>query len=179
MKVVRLSALRTSHLYPPHPRNYSWYSFLLVLLYTLEIPRGLAWKRTQDSGFNPSSVHVRFTSPSSHIMIIDQGKGIIFLVWRSELRGSSYVGLLQCRIKVTFEFLLQCIRHGSLLHRFLSHLLFCYFCYFAIPKSVAVTEIQFLCTLYVFFRCNLTLFILTMIIDQEMWWWVYLLPLYG
>ena len=29
MKVVRLSALHTGRLYPPPPRKYSWYSFLL------------------------------------------------------------------------------------------------------------------------------------------------------
>ena len=29
MKVVGLSALRTGRIYPPHPRKYSWYSFLL------------------------------------------------------------------------------------------------------------------------------------------------------
>jgi hypothetical protein len=29
MKVVRLSTLRTGRLYPPLPRNYFWYSFLL------------------------------------------------------------------------------------------------------------------------------------------------------
>ena len=46
-------------------------------------------------------------------------KFIIFLVWRSELLGSSYVSLLQCSVKVTIELLLQCIRHGFLLHRFL------------------------------------------------------------
>ena len=29
MKVVRLSALRTGRLYPPHPQEIFWYSFLL------------------------------------------------------------------------------------------------------------------------------------------------------
>jgi len=43
MKMVRMSALRAGHLYPPFPRKYSGYSFLLETESTAE-PEGCQLK---------------------------------------------------------------------------------------------------------------------------------------
>ena len=54
MKLVRLSALWTGRLYPPPPRKYSWYSFLLEGESTPVRPEG--WKISMTpSGIEPAT----------------------------------------------------------------------------------------------------------------------------
>ena len=60
--------------------NYSGKNLFPILLCPPKIRNGLVWGRTQYSGFNPKSVHVRFAGPSFAFMITDRGKVVIFLV---------------------------------------------------------------------------------------------------